>query len=104
MPDIEKAIQRIQKALLSGEKIAVYGDFDVDGISATALLVKGLERLGGQVVPYIPHRLQEGHGLNSYALAELREHGASLVITADCGITGTAQMRKRTSPACPRWI
>ena len=46
MPDIEKAVQRIQKALLGGEKIAVYGDFDVDGISATALLVKGLERLG----------------------------------------------------------
>ncbi len=94
MPDIEKAVQRIQKALLSGEKIAVYGDFDVDGISATALLVKGLERLGGHVVPYIPHRLQEGHGLNSYALAELREHNVSLVITADCGITGTAQMRE----------
>jgi single-stranded-DNA-specific exonuclease len=94
MPDMEKAVQRIQKALSGGEKIAVYGDFDVDGISATALLVMGLERLGGHVEPYIPHRLQEGHGLNSYALAELREHGVSLVITADCGITGTAQMRE----------
>jgi len=94
LPDIEKAIQRIQQALLRGEKIAVYGDFDVDGISATALLVKGLSWLGGQVTPYIPHRLQEGHGLNSYALAELKEHGVNLVITADCGITGTAQMRE----------
>ena len=101
LPDIEKAIQRIQRALLSGEKIAVYGDFDVDGISATALLVKGLERLGGSVMPYIPHRLQEGHGLNSYALAELREHGASLVITADCGITGTAQMREKHKSHLP---
>ena len=101
MPDIEKAVQRIQKALLSGEKMAVYGDFDVDGISATALLVKGLERLGGRVMPYIPHRLQEGHGLNSYALAELREHGVSLVITADCGITGTAQMRETHKPRLP---
>ena len=101
LPDIEKAIQRIQKALLSGEKVAVYGDFDVDGISATALLVKGLEWLGGHVMPYIPHRLQEGHGLNSYALAELREHGASLVITADCGITGTAQMRETHKPCLP---
>jgi single-stranded-DNA-specific exonuclease len=93
LPDIEKAIQRIQKALLSGEKIAVYGDFDVDGISATALLVKGLEHLGGHVMPYIPHRLQEGHGLNSYALAELREHGASLIITA--------QMRETRKPRLP---
>ena len=101
MPDIEKAVQRIQKALLSGEKMAVYGDFDVDGISATALLVKGLERLGGHVVPYIPHRLQEGHGLNSYALAELREHGVTLVITADCGITGTAQMRETHKSRLP---
>jgi single-stranded-DNA-specific exonuclease len=94
LPDMEKAVQRIQRALLSGEKMAVYGDFDVDGISATAVLVKGLERLGGVVMPYIPHRLQEGHGLNSYALAELGEHGVSLVITADCGITGTAQSRE----------
>jgi single-stranded-DNA-specific exonuclease len=101
LSDIEKAIQRIQQALLSNEKIAVYGDFDVDGISATALLVKGLERLGGHVMPYIPHRLQEGHGLNSYALAELREHGASLVITADCGITGTAQMRETHKSRLP---
>jgi single-stranded-DNA-specific exonuclease len=101
MPDIEKAVQRIQKALLSGEKMAVYGDFDVDGISATALLVKGLERLGGHVEPYIPHRLQEGHGLNSYALAELREHGVTLVITADCGITGTAQMRETHKSRLP---
>jgi single-stranded-DNA-specific exonuclease len=92
LPDIDKAVQRIQKALLTGEKIAIYGDFDVDGISATALLVKGLERLGGNVVPYIPHRLHEGHGLNSYALAELKEHGVTLAITVDCGITGTAQM------------
>jgi single-stranded-DNA-specific exonuclease len=93
LPDIDKATQRINQGLLRGERIAVYGDFDVDGICATALLVKGLKNLGGDVHPYIPHRLQEGHGLNSYALAELREHGTTLVITADCGITGTAHMR-----------
>jgi single-stranded-DNA-specific exonuclease len=101
LPDIDKAVGRIQRALLSGEQIAIYGDFDVDGISATAVLVKGLERLGGHVTPYIPHRLQEGHGLNSYALAELKEHGVSLVITADCGITGTAQMRETHKSRLP---
>ncbi len=91
LPDIEKAVQRIQKALLSGEQIAIYGDFDVDGVSATAVMVQGLTQLGGNVIPYIPHRLQEGHGLNSHALAELKEQGAGLVITVDCGVTGTAQ-------------
>jgi single-stranded-DNA-specific exonuclease len=101
LPDIDKAVQRTQQALLSGEKIAVYGDFDVDGISATALMVKGLERLGGNVIPYIPHRLQEGHGLNSYALTEIREHDASLVITVDCGITGTAQMQETRKSRLP---
>jgi single-stranded-DNA-specific exonuclease len=101
LPDIDKAIGRIQRALLGGEQIAIYGDFDVDGISATAVLVKGLELLGGHVMPYIPHRLQEGHGLNSYALAELKEHGVSLVITADCGITGTAQMRETHNSHLP---
>jgi single-stranded-DNA-specific exonuclease len=94
LPDIQSALSRIKKALQCGEHIAVYGDFDVDGISATALLVTGLQSLGGQVIPYIPHRLQEGHGLNSFALNELKEHGVSLVITADCGITGNEQVKK----------
>jgi len=89
-----KALPRIYQAILRGESMAVYGDFDVDGISATALLVQGLTALGAQIEPYIPHRLQEGHGLNNYALNELRGHGISLVITADCGITGNEQIKK----------
>jgi len=101
MPDIEKAVQRIQQGLLRGEKIAVYGDFDVDGICATALMAQGLRMLGADVVSYIPHRLQEGHGLNSHALAELHARGVSLVITADCGISGTAQSRGMHSSRLP---
>jgi single-stranded-DNA-specific exonuclease len=89
-----QAISRIYKALLSGEQIAIYGDFDVDGITSTALLVKGLRALGGRVISYIPHRLQEGHGLNDYALSEIKERGVNLVITTDCGITGVKQVRK----------
>ena len=88
LPDIHQAVGRTYRALLSGEHIAIYGDFDADGITGTALLTQGLEALGGCVTPYIPHRLREGHGLNSAALERLGEQGASLVITVDCGITG----------------
>jgi single-stranded-DNA-specific exonuclease len=94
LPDMPQAVARIYRALLTGEKMAVYGDFDVDGITATALLVQGIGALGGMVEPYIPHRLQEGHGLNSYALNELKEKGVSLIITADCGVTGVEQVAK----------
>jgi single-stranded-DNA-specific exonuclease len=96
LPDVEKALPRIYRALLLGERIAVYGDFDVDGITATALLVTGLSALGARIEPYIPHRLQEGHGLNSTALKDLRDAGVSLVITVDCGITGIEQVREVT--------
>lgn len=87
LPDIQNAISRIYRALLSGEKIAVYGDFDVDGVTSTALMVQGLAALGGIVIPYIPHRVTEGHGLRKAALDELHEQGVSLIITVDCGIT-----------------
>ena len=94
LPDIEPAVGRIYRALLSGETIAVYGDFDADGITGTAILVKGLESLGGKAVPYIPHRLTEGYGLNVSALEKLQQQGASLVITVDCGITALAEVER----------
>jgi len=94
LPDMQQAVGRIYQALLSGEKIAVYGDFDTDGITATALLVQGLSILGCQATPYIPHRLTEGYGLKTAALEELARQGISLVITVDCGITGLTQVKK----------
>lgn len=94
LPDMDKASARIYQALLSGEKIAVYGDFDADGICGTALLVQGLSLLGGRVVPYIPHRLEEGHGLNHTALERLRQQGVTLVITVDCGITSFSEVER----------
>jgi single-stranded-DNA-specific exonuclease len=94
LPDIHPAIARIYRALLSGENIAIYGDFDADGITGTALLVQGLSRLGGKVTPYIPHRLTEGYGLKIAALEKLRQHGISLVITVDCGITALAEVKR----------
>jgi len=94
LPGMHQAIARIYRALLSGENIAVYGDFDADGITATALLVQGLSSLEAKVTPYIPHRINEGHGLRTSALERLREQGISLVITVDCGITGVAEVKK----------
>jgi single-stranded-DNA-specific exonuclease len=94
LPDIEPAVARIYRALLSGESIAVYGDFDADGITGTALLVQGLSSLGGKVIPYIPHRLTEGYGLNTTALERLHKQGISLVISVDCGITALLEVKR----------
>jgi single-stranded-DNA-specific exonuclease len=94
VPDMHLAVNRVYKALMSGEKIAIYGDFDVDGITATALLVQGLGELGGDVVPYIPHRVQEGYGLRIPALEKLHKQGVTLVITVDTGITAFAEIEK----------
>ena len=94
LPDIHQATTRIYRALLSGEKIAIYGDFDVDGITGTALLVQGLSSLGGKVIPYIPHRLTEGYGLKTSTLESLQQQGISLVITVDCGITAIPEVKK----------
>ncbi|MBI4288838.1 MAG: single-stranded-DNA-specific exonuclease RecJ [Chloroflexi bacterium] len=88
LPDMAIAVSRTYQALLRGEKIAVYGDFDADGITSSALLMEGLADLGGSPVLYIPHRMNEGHGLHAPALEKLRQEGVSLVITVDCGITG----------------
>jgi len=94
LPDMHQAVARIYQALLSGENIAIYGDFDVDGITATALLVRGLSALGGKTIPYIPHRLTEGRGVKTAALENLHQQGISLVITVDCGITALSEVKK----------
>jgi len=94
LPDMHPAVARIYQALLSGENIAIYGDFDADGITGTALLVQGLSTLGGKVTPYIPHRLNEGHGLRTAVLDNLYQQGISLVITVDCGITGLSEAKR----------
>jgi single-stranded-DNA-specific exonuclease len=87
LPDISQAVSRVYKAVLAREKIAIYGDFDVDGVTAIVILVEGLSWLGSEVIPYIPDRINEGHGLKIPALEKLQAQGASLVITVDCGVT-----------------
>jgi len=94
LPDMPQAVARIYQAMLSAEPIAIYGDYDADGITATALLVQGLSMLGGNVVPYIPHRLTEGYGLKTTALENLRQQGIGLVVTVDCGITSLSEVRR----------
>ena len=81
-----QAVERLLEAVRSGESIAVYGDFDTDGVTATALLVQTLSALGAQVRPYIPSRVDEGYGLNIGALRKLYRQGVRLVVTVDCGI------------------
>ena len=91
MRDMDKAAARVRLALDRGETVAVYGDYDVDGITSTCLLTHFLRREGGTVIPYIPDRLEEGYGVNREALAALRERGVSLVVTVDCGITAVEE-------------
>lgn len=91
MKDMDKAVARLRRALETGEKIAVFGDYDVDGITATCLVTDALRRAGGNCVYYIPHRIDDGYGLNSEALRKLKEEGVSLVVTVDCGITGVEE-------------
>ena len=94
MKDMDKAAARVAQALAAGETIAVYGDYDVDGITSTSLLTDFLRREGGRVVSYIPDRMEEGYGLNTDALDTLYRAGVSLVVTVDCGITAVAEARR----------
>lgn len=86
MMGIPEAVDRISYAIRQAKPIAIYGDYDADGVTATALLVEALQALGAQVEGYIPNRFDEGYGLNNEALANLRDKGVCLVITVDCGI------------------
>ena len=87
MTDMDLAAGRVGAAMTRGEKIAVFGDYDVDGITATCLLTDFLRKQGADAVSYIPGRLEEGYGLNPIALRQLSSEGVKLIITVDCGIT-----------------
>lgn len=91
MKDMRKTVERICRALETNEQVAIYGDYDVDGVTATALLVQALRGLGGNVREYIPNRFEEGYGLNNEALDTLLAEGVSLVISVDCGIRSPAE-------------
>ena len=88
LKDMQRTVERVERALAVGEQITVYGDYDVDGITASSLLYIYLKRRGAKVRTYIPQRKSEGYGLNDEALRTLATDGTTLVITVDCGISG----------------
>tara|TARA_B100000686_G_C16798176_1_gene983970 strand:- start:2171 stop:3859 length:1689 start_codon:yes stop_codon:yes gene_type:complete len=87
LPEMELAVERIKTALENNESIGIFGDFDVDGISATAILLSTLNDFGISAFPYIPNRVSEGHGLNRKSLDYFKSKNVSLIITVDCGTT-----------------
>jgi single-stranded-DNA-specific exonuclease len=93
IPGLNAASQRIAQAIRDKQKIVIYGDYDVDGITATAILWHAITLLGGRVQSYIPHRIEEGYGVNAEALRQIIDAGAQLIITVDCGITAIEQAK-----------
>lgn len=91
LKDMDRAAERLQLALDRQEPIAVYGDYDVDGITSTCLLTQFLRSRGGNIIPYIPDRMEEGYGLNREAVDHLHQAGVGLIVTVDCGITAAAE-------------
>lgn len=97
MPDMEIAVNRILKAMENKEKIIIYGDYDVDGITSITVLKSFLKDRGIDVEQYIPNRLEEGYGLNNPAVKKIAEQGYDLMITVDCGISGIEEIKYANS-------
>jgi len=87
MLDLDRAVERLRRALAARERIVVYGDYDVDGIAGSAILVRAFRQLGVAVAAYIPNRYEEGYGLNEHALRQLATDGARVIVSVDCGVT-----------------
>ncbi|MBE9505780.1 MAG: single-stranded-DNA-specific exonuclease RecJ [Chloroflexi bacterium] len=94
LPGVGEAVDRIYRAIRAGETIGVYGDFDVDGVTSTAVIVEALQILGARAIVHIPDRFKDSHGLKASGVKTLRDRGASLVITCDCGISDLAEADK----------
>jgi len=92
LPDMERAVVRVLRAVRNGEKIRIYGDYDVDGITSTCVLLNVLKALGADVDYYIPGRIEEGYGLNRDAVEKAASSGVTLLITVDCGITAVDEV------------
>ena len=97
MPDIEIAVNRILKAMKNKDKIIIYGDYDVDGITSITVLKSFLKDRGIDVDQYIPNRLEEGYGLNNPAVKKIAEQDYDLMITVDCGISGIEEIKYANS-------
>jgi single-stranded-DNA-specific exonuclease len=91
MLDLDRAVERLRRALAARERIVVYGDYDVDGIAGSAILVRAFRQLGVAVAAYIPNRYEEGYGLNEQAIRQLATDGANVVVSVDCGVTAVRE-------------
>jgi len=91
MLDLDRAVERLRRALAARERIVVYGDYDVDGIAGAAILVRAFRQLGVAVSAYIPNRYEEGYGLNEEALRKLAADGARVIVSVDCGVTAVRE-------------
>ena len=89
---MDRALQRSYRAIQQNETVGIFGDFDVDGVTGAAIITEGLAAFGLPVVPYLPHRVDEGHGLSAEALTILADAGATLIVTVDCGVTSVAEV------------
>ncbi len=92
MPNLEVAVERLARACTAGERVAVFGDFDVDGVTSTTILTEGLSALGAVPLPYIPDRFTEGYGPNVAAIEALHARGATVLVTADCGTSAVHEV------------
>ncbi|CUQ68260.1 single-stranded-DNA-specific exonuclease RecJ [Candidatus Nitrospira inopinata] len=87
IPDMDRAVDRLHQAMVNGERVCFYGDYDVDGMSATGIYLSFFQGLGANVSAYVPHRIREGYGLNEGAVRRLASEGVTLLVTSDCGTT-----------------
>ncbi len=94
LADMDRAVARLERALTNGERIAVHGDYDVDGITSTVILRRALEMLGGKVMHFIPERLRDGYGLQPAAIDRLHAEKVDVIVSVDCGIRGTDAARR----------
>ena len=93
LEDMQKAVDRLRQAIETRETVAVYGDYDVDGITSTCMITDYLRSKGVRCHPYIPNRLEEGYGVNCDAIRELCERRVTLIVTVDCGVTAIAEAK-----------
>jgi single-stranded-DNA-specific exonuclease len=89
LTDLQRAVERLERAIATGERIAIHGDYDVDGITSTVILRRALEMLGGQVVHFLPERIRDGYGLQPAAIERLHADGVHVIVSVDCGIRAT---------------
>ena len=102
MADADAALDRIDAAVVAGERIAIWGDYDADGMSSIAVWVTALRRLGVEAGRHVPSRLEDGYGLSERGLRELAGRGVTLVVTCDCGV-GNAAVTGSPPAGWPRW-